>query len=96
MPLHVTGFGKAAADLFREYMHTDMLITLCGHPFQALDSQRAENNEHTDCLDQLLSTFEKERISGQLRFCTMAEAEASLRGTGTDSIPTVLETRDVQ
>lgn len=96
MPLHVTGFGKAAANLFRECMHTDMLITLCGHPFQALDSQRGENNEHVDCLDQLLSTFEKERVSGQLSFCTMAEAAESWRTPRTNSITTLSELRDAQ
>ena len=96
MPLHNTGFGKAAVNLFHEYMNSDMLITLCGHPFQALDSFRVENNEHVDCLDQLLTTFENERISGKLRFCTMAEAEASLRSPRKETIPSLSEIPDLR
>ena len=87
MPLHNTGFGPAAAELFRRYMDTDLLITLCGHPFQALDSGRVENSEHVDVLKCLLSTFRAERKAGKLKFCTMAEAERQFRASSETAMP---------
>ena len=60
-------------------MDTDRVVALCGHPFQALDSPHGENSEHVDRLAELLSTFEKEHETGQLKFCTMAEVEKELR-----------------
>jgi hypothetical protein len=90
MPLHNSGFGPAAVELFRRYMDTDLLITLCAHPFQALDSSRDENSEHVEVLDSLLKTFRPERKSGKLKFCTMAEAEMQFRASGESAVP-VLE-----
>ena len=55
------------------------MVALCGHPLQALDSARRENNEHVDRLAELLSIFEKEHETGQLKFCTMTEVEKELR-----------------
>jgi hypothetical protein len=81
MPLNNTGFGPAAADLIRRFMNTDLVITLCGHPFQALDSTRPENSEHVDQLANLLSVFETERKSGKLKFCTMGEVERDFRAS---------------
>jgi peptidoglycan/xylan/chitin deacetylase (PgdA/CDA1 family) len=95
MPLHVTGFGNTAESLFRQYIDTDSLITLCGHPFQALDSQRAENNEHVDALDRLLTTFQDERRSGKLRYCTMADAETAVRNPAGNIVPSLSEVRDL-
>lgn len=94
IPLHNTGFGSGAVDLFRRYMDTDLLITLCGHPFQALDSNRVENNEHVDYLATLLNTFRKERIAGKLKFCTMAEAETQFRATSASSLVALQEMRE--
>jgi peptidoglycan/xylan/chitin deacetylase (PgdA/CDA1 family) len=91
IPLHATGFGSGAVDLLRRYMDTDLLITLCGHPFQALDSNRVENNEHVDHLAALLDIFCKERISGKLKFCTMAEAETEFRASSAAALPALLE-----
>jgi len=83
-----------AVDLLRRYMDTDLLITLCGHPFQALDSNRAENNEHVDHLAALLETFRKERMAGKLKFCTMAEAETQFRASSAAALPVLQEMRE--
>ena len=77
MPLHNTGFGPPAVALMKRYMNTDLVVTLCGHPFQALDDTRAANSEHVNCLAELLETFEPERENGTLKFCTMAEVETA-------------------
>jgi len=94
IPLHNTGFGSGAVDLLRRYMDTDLLITLCGHPFQALDSNRVENNEHVDQLAALLEMFRKERIAGKLKFCTMAEAEMEFRASSAAALPALVEMRE--
>jgi peptidoglycan/xylan/chitin deacetylase (PgdA/CDA1 family) len=77
VPLHNTGFGPSAVALMKRYMHTDLVVTLCGHPFQALDDNREENSEHVKCLAELLDTFARERENGTLKFCTMADVEAA-------------------
>jgi peptidoglycan/xylan/chitin deacetylase (PgdA/CDA1 family) len=81
VPLHNTGFGPSAVSLMKRYMNTDLVVTLCGHPFQALDENRIENSEHVDRLAELLETFEAERADGTLKFCTMSEVEADLHAT---------------
>jgi 6-phosphogluconate dehydrogenase (decarboxylating) len=80
IPLAHTGFGASAEALVRRFLDTDTVVTLYGHPFQALDSTRAENSEHADQLDRLLANLEPERASGKLTFSTMAEVEAVTRG----------------
>jgi len=58
IPLSQTGLVWLPS-LMRRYMDTDLVVALCGHPFQALDSARGENSEHVDWLAELLSTFER-------------------------------------
>jgi peptidoglycan/xylan/chitin deacetylase (PgdA/CDA1 family) len=81
VPLHNTGFGPPALSLLKQYMHTDLVVTLCGHPFQALDDSRVENSEHVDRLSELLQTFDAERRSGVLTFSTMGEVEAAFHAS---------------
>ena len=78
VPLHNTGFGPSAVSLMKRYMNTDLVVTLCGHPFQALDDSRVENSEHVNRLAELLEIFAPERANGILKFCTMADVEAAL------------------
>ncbi len=77
VPLNKTGFGPSAVSLMRRYMHTDLVVTLCGHPFQALDDTRIENSEHVNRLAELLETFKPERADGTLTFCTIGDVVAA-------------------
>jgi peptidoglycan/xylan/chitin deacetylase (PgdA/CDA1 family) len=80
IPLAHTGFSSAAETLVRQHLDTELLVTLYGHPFQALDSARGENSEHADQLDRLLGALERERTHGKVTFVTMADVEMGTRG----------------
>jgi len=83
VPLHSTGFGETSSALLRRFLHTnadtDALIALYAHPNQALD-HNLPNDESAALLDHFLTSFEKERREGKLRFETMAQVERAARG----------------
>jgi peptidoglycan/xylan/chitin deacetylase (PgdA/CDA1 family) len=76
IPLHQTGFGSDAHALIQRWMGTDLVLTLYGHPNQALSS----NGQNADELDCLLSEFRLARDERKLVFNSMAEIAAITRG----------------
>lgn len=75
IPLHATGFGIPSRALIRQFLGTELVLTLYGHPNQAL----SENDQNAHKLDELLREFERERALGELAFITMQEVEESIR-----------------
>jgi peptidoglycan/xylan/chitin deacetylase (PgdA/CDA1 family) len=75
IPLHATGFGEASASLVRRYLHTNLTLTLYGHPNQA----SANNDQSAASLARFLIAMEAERYRGNLQFHTMGEIESLSR-----------------
>lgn len=75
IPLHVTGFAEAAHALVRRFLETDLVITLYGHPSQALE----DREQSAGALSGFLKTFDAERCRGRLELITMAEVECLAR-----------------
>jgi hypothetical protein len=75
IPLHSTGFGIQSRALIRQFLGTDLVLTIYGHPNQAL----SENDQNASKLDELLREFERQRAVGELEFITMGEVEESIR-----------------
>lgn len=76
IPLHQTGFGNDASTLVRRWLGTDHVLTLYGHPNQALSANGQNANE----LDRLLSELCPIRDEGKLEFNTMDEIAVLTRG----------------
>jgi hypothetical protein len=72
IPLHHTGFGNDAHMLIRRWLDNDLILTLYGHPNQALSANGQNANE----LDRLLSDLRPARDVGKLEFNTMGEIAA--------------------
>jgi peptidoglycan/xylan/chitin deacetylase (PgdA/CDA1 family) len=81
IPLHQTGFGKDASRLIRQWLHTNITITLYGHPNQALSA----NGQNADELDRLLSELRPIRDEANLEFNTLGEIAALTRGEPIES-----------
>jgi peptidoglycan/xylan/chitin deacetylase (PgdA/CDA1 family) len=81
IPLHHTGFGKPASTLIRRWLHTDLILTIYGHPNQALSANGQNANE----LDRLLSELRPLRDRGKLEINTMGEIAALTRGKPIES-----------
>jgi hypothetical protein len=81
IPLHHTGFGNDARMLIRRWLGTDLILTLYGHPNQALSANGQNANE----LDRLLSELRPARDEGTLEFNTMGEIAALTRGDPIES-----------
>ncbi len=76
IPLHgVTGFGENAVQLVRTFLGKEKILTLYGHPNQAL----AKNDQSADCLNAFLKQFNKERAQSSLTIMTMGEIEKYVR-----------------
>jgi peptidoglycan/xylan/chitin deacetylase (PgdA/CDA1 family) len=69
IPLHLTGFGHGARALVRRWLGTDLVLTLYGHPNQAL----AANGQSASELDRFLSELRGVRNAGTVEFNTMGE-----------------------
>ena len=81
VPLHQTGFGNGARNLIRRWRNTDHVLTLYGHPNQALSA----NGQNAKELDSLLSEFRAERENGALVFNTMGEIALFTRSVPVES-----------
>lgn len=81
IPLHHTGFAEDARQLVRQWMHADIVLTLYGHPNQAL-SDNSQNARELDCL---LTEFCGPRAAREVDFCTMHEVAALTRGECADT-----------
>ena len=75
IPLHECGFGHAAKALIQRWLNTDLILTLYGHPNQALSA----NGQNAKELDRLLSEFQAARDEGKLHFNTMGEIAVLVR-----------------
>ncbi len=75
IPLHSTGFGEASIALVRRYLHTDLTLTVYGHPNQAY----AQNEQSSTRLDWFLERLQDHRHDGSLLISTMGEIEAVTR-----------------
>ena len=81
IPLHQTGFGHSARALVRRWLGTDLILTLYGHPNQAL----AANGQNARELDRFLSDLRALRNEGKLEFNTMGEIATLARGERVES-----------
>ncbi len=81
IPLHETGFGFAARNLIRKWIGANHVLTLYGHPNQALSANRQNVKE----LDGLLSEFSSDRKGRALEFKTMGEIAGMIHGHEADS-----------
>jgi hypothetical protein len=81
IPLHQTGFGHGARALVRRWLGTDLVLTLYGHPNQAL----AANGQNARQLDRFLSELRTERNEGRVEFNTMGEIATLARGERVES-----------
>jgi peptidoglycan/xylan/chitin deacetylase (PgdA/CDA1 family) len=81
IPLHHTGFGKDTSLVVRRWLGSDLILTLYGHPNQALSANGQNANE----LDRFLSEVCPQRNEGRLEFRTMGEIAALIRGDQVES-----------
>ena len=81
IPLHQTGFGSASRNLIRRWMNTDHVLTIYGHPNQALSA----NSQNVKELDGLLSEFATQRDEKALEFNTMGEIALMIQRDGVES-----------
>jgi peptidoglycan/xylan/chitin deacetylase (PgdA/CDA1 family) len=81
IPLPCTGFGDDASKLIRRWLASDLILTLYGHPNQALSA----NGQNASELDRLLSELRPAREGGKLEFNTMGEIAALARGDHIES-----------
>jgi peptidoglycan/xylan/chitin deacetylase (PgdA/CDA1 family) len=81
IPLHQTGFGDEARALVQRWLGTDLVLTLYGHPNQALSA----NGQNASELGRLLSELHPARDERKLEFNTMGEIAAITRGDRIES-----------
>ena len=81
IPLHQTGFGHGAQALVHRWLGTDLVLTLYGHPNQAL----AANGQNARELDRFLLELRAVRNEGKLEFNTMGEIAKLARGERVES-----------
>ena len=83
IPLHCAGFGAAALSLVRRLSGRDLVLTLYGHPNQALSA----NDQNARVLDRFLREIEPERERGQISLNTMTEIDEGVRSGGSPPAP---------
>ncbi len=83
IPLHCTGFAEAARALVWQYLDTETVINLYGHPSQALE----EREQSAGALDDFLKIFGDARRRGRLEILTLGEVDERTRSHWQGGMP---------